>query len=167
MTIDQNNELGNPTEEEVERFLELYRDRFKVERHDGVKAGFQIVLVGEEPPFKDMAFLRELLKSRDVELVIPALMTPEERRARQVAIVDSGHARLSQVLAKALQDMAIPYEAIEYDEPKTDPNITPKVVKFEPTKQTSFKHHQNQFKGKGPSTRRTFAQIRPPRRGGR
>lgn len=166
MSTDEKANLDKISEEEVERFLEMYRERFKVERHDGVKAGIQIVLVGDPLPEDDMRWLRERLAKGNVDLVIPAEMTPEERHQRQIAIVDSGMARMSQIIAKALASHSLSYEMPELDEPKLEPEFVPKAVQH-PKNERSFKSYQNQFKGKGPPARRAFAQIRPPRRGGR
>lgn len=154
--------------EAVELFLEQYRERFKIERHDGAPRGIQVVMVGDPIPDRDMLFLRERLAKGGIELVIPALMTPEERKARQVAILDSGHARLAEVLARAMKDMSLTYEPSTEDFHIAAQDAEPKIERTAaPRNQHSFKSYQNQFKGKGPPVRQAFAKIRPPRRGGR
>lgn len=100
----------------------------------------------------------------------PSELVPETRpQRRQVAVLDHGGGiSIARALIAAMQSCRS-YEAAEVPlhcsvvEDVLDP---PKVVRHHQN-ETSFKQHQNNFKGKGPPTRRTFAQIRPPRRGGR
>lgn len=121
-----------------------------------------------------LRLIRELGEVRGLNIVlpeVPVLETVREMEAksdrRQMALAGTGHASIAKVLAEVLAKLPViaPEPAVEVFEcaPEKIEQVKapPKAAKH------SFKHFQQSRHNKGPSTHRQFAQIRPPRRGGR
>lgn len=159
--------LEELVDDEVEhrRILQVLVEKFAPKTDEAPK-GVILMVSGADMGLAHR--IRRMAELSHLKVVIAdeALEEVEVARSGRRAMVDIGHARITSILAEVLKNMPVvecaPVETYEL----TAEELTPVAVKYQPKKANSFKQHQNNFKGKGPSTRRVFSQIRPPNRGG-
>lgn len=144
------------TPEEIMRLVERLAPKIE---HERKTVRVMMLDNGQVPPIV-FERLRHLCSERGVDLVLPpAVVDPIPERG--TVLLDAG-ARLSELVVKLIREMKFE------PEPCTEKCIEPPVTLPPPKKQMhSFKQFQNTRQNHGPSIRRQFAQIRPPRRGGR
>lgn len=139
-----------------------------------VERPIRVLMVGGEAMDPGLVRkLRELAAERTIDIVTPEQLeaaqrsSEEPKRDRRVVLTGGSTRSLAAVLIEALAKMDTVYApepTIEHYSPDISVACLPEPRKHQLPSYRQFE--QNRKKG-GPSIRRQFAQMRPPRRGGR
>jgi len=140
----------------VEKIIEKHAPKFEVFSDDRVMR--VLVLDNGSLPLAALREIRDLGLEKGLDVVVA-----EEPTAKREVLIHDGSSLASSLL-ELLKDVRFeePVKvSCAVEEAAEQPPAPPKA------KLPSFRQFQNSRHNHGPSTRRQFAQIRPPRRGGR
>lgn len=159
--------------EELERFLNEFAPKLpEPERWPQI-----CILDNGDMPYEALLRLRDVAMGHKIDVIMPDMPILEkvaelhEPKRERVVLVGAGAGlSITKLLEKLIREM--PIEAPEPERPFLEameeaPEKLQLVRQLPKGGRPSFKQFQNARHNHGPSQRRQFAQIRPPRRGGR
>lgn len=167
--MDPNENVKMNDQHEVEHLIERFAPKLAAEESKTLS----VLVLGEDngPSLRFLEAVRDIGRERGLDLIVHTahveLIQEPKSDPRRMALVDTGRVSFAKAIAAVMRDIAHMDVAAEVPE-EVGVLQQPQVMSFQQkAKGSSFRQFQSNKRAHGPSQRKQFAQIRPPRRGGR